>query len=250
MKVIFSIGAGIDHLRNDPELPDLPIVRMVEPGLTAGMTEYVVWAALGHHRFMIEYANQRRAKDWEEISQIPTNRRRVGILGLGHLGQDAAEKLRVFGFPVSGWARSPKDVPGVTSYHGEDQLDDFLAQSDILIGLLPHTPETAGLLNSSTLAKLPKGAAVINAGRGGLVVDEDLIAALDSGHLSGATLDVFHEEPLPKDHPFWDHPKVVVTPHIASMTIPDTAAGEIVRQIKRFEAGETLEHTGDLSKGY
>ena len=250
LKVIFSVGAGIDHLKNDPELPDLPVVRMVEPGLTAGMTEYVVWAVLHHHRYMLDYAEQQRERRWEEINQIPAVRRRVGILGLGHLGRDAAEKLAVFGFPLSGWSRSEKNVPGVRCHHGDAGLKAFLAESEILVALLPWTAETDGILNAETLGQLPKGAALINVGRGGLQVEADLVAALDSGQLSGATLDVFREEPLPSDSPFYDHPRVVVTPHIASMTIPETAVGAVLEQIRRFEAGQPLEHTVDFKRGY
>lgn len=250
LKIIFSVGAGLDHLRNDPELPDLPIVRMVEPGLTNGMTEYVTWAVLHLHRFMVDYHLQRLRHHWEEISQISSARRRVGILGMGHLGLDAAQRLRSFGFPLSGWTRTPREVEGVACYHGQEQLPEFLAQCDILVALLPHTAETDRILNAKAFAQMPKGAALVNAGRGGLVDEADLIAALDGGHLSGAVLDVFQEEPLPYQHPFWDHPRVVLTPHIASMTIPDSAAAEIVRQIHRFEAGEPLEHTGDLKRGY
>ncbi|MEX0922390.1 MAG: glyoxylate/hydroxypyruvate reductase A [Rhodovibrionaceae bacterium] len=250
LKVIFSVGAGIDHLKKDPELPALPVVRMVEPGLTAGMSEYVVWAVLHHHRFLLDYAAQQREGRWEEINQIAARRRRVGILGLGHLGQDAAEKLAVFGFQLSGWSRSEKDVPGVRCHHGEKGLNDFLAETEILVALLPWTPETDGILNAETLGQLPKGAAVINAGRGGLQIEEDLLAALDSGQLSGATLDVFREEPLPADSRFYNHPRVVVTPHIASMTIPETAVAAVLEQIRRFEAGEALQHTVDFERGY
>ncbi len=250
LKAIFSVGAGIDHLKADPELPDLPVVRMVEPGLTAGMTEYVVWAVLHHHRFMLDYAAQQRQGHWEEINQIAANRRRVGILGLGHLGQDAAEKLGVFGFQLSGWSRTPKNVAGVRCHHGAAGLEAFLAESEILVALLPSTPQTDGILNAKTLAQLPRGAALINVGRGGLQVEEDLLAALDSGQLSGATLDVFRKEPLPAESRFYSHPRVVMTPHIASMTIPDTAVAAVLRQIARLEAGEPLEHTVDFARGY
>lgn len=250
LKVIFSVGAGIDHLKKDPELPELPVVRMVEPGLTAGMTEYVVWAVLHHHRFMLDYAAQQREERWEEINQIAARRRRVGILGLGHLGQDAAEKLAVFGFPLSGWSRTEKQVPGVRCHHGEAGLKDFLAESEILVALLPWTPETDGILDAATLAQLPRGAAVINAGRGGLQVEDDLLEALDSGQISGATLDVFREEPLPAGSRFYSHPRVVMTPHIASMTIPETAVGAVLEQIRRYEAGEELQHTVDFKRGY
>ncbi len=251
LKVIFSVGAGIDHLSSDPDLPaDVPIVRMVEPGLTAGMSEFVVMSALAHHRFMLDYAQQARAEVWEEISQISTASRRVGIMGLGVLGRHAAEKLALFGFPVAGWSRSPKDVPGVACYHGQDGLKPFLAECDILVCLLPLTAETRGILNAETLAAMPKGAAVINVARGGHLVEADLLAALESGQISGATLDVFQQEPLPKGHPFWQHPRVVLTPHIASMTIPETAAKAVMDNIKRFEAGQPLTDVVDLERGY
>ncbi len=251
LKVIFSVGAGIDHLSSDPDLPEgVPIVRMVEPGLTAGMGEFVVMSALAHHRFMLDYAQQARAEVWEEISQISTASRRVGIMGLGVLGRGAAEKLAPFGFPLVGWSRSPKQVPGVACYHGQDGLKPFLAGCDILVCLLPLTAETRGILNAETLAAMPRGAAVINVARGGHLVEEDLLAALESGQISGATLDVFREEPLPKGHPFWQHPRVVLTPHIASMTIPETAAKAVMDNIQRFEAGQPLTDVVDLDRGY
>jgi len=251
LKVIFSIGAGIDHLGSDPELPPaVPVVRMVEPGLTAGMTEFVVMSVLYHHRFMLDYLAQQRARAWREISQIGPQERRIGIMGLGVLGQDAARRLLDFGFPVAGWSRSPKSVPGVASFAGAEGLAAFLGQSDILVCLLPSTAETRGLLNAGTLAVLPRGAAIVNAGRGDLIVEADLLAALDDGQVGGATLDVFAEEPLPADSPLWDHPRVVVTPHVASMTIPDSAAAAVVAQIRRFEAGQPLEHVVEMSRGY
>ncbi len=251
LKTIFSIGAGIDHLASDPDLPEgVPIVRMVEPGLTAGMVEFVVMSALYHHRFMLDYAVQQREKVWHEIEQIPTFRRRVGILGLGVLGAACAEKLRGFDFQVSGWSRRPKDHAGIESFHGADGLMPFLARSDILVCLLPLTTETEGILNAETFAALPRGAALISAGRGKHVVEPDLLAALDSGQLGGATLDVFRDEPLPPDSPFWAHPRIVVVPHIASMTIAETAAEAVAANIRRVQAGQAPEHVVDLKRGY
>lgn len=251
LKAIFSIGAGIDHLSGDKDLPQgVPIVRMVEPGLTAGMVEFVVMSALYHHRFMLDYARQQAERRWHEIEQIPTARRRVGILGLGVLGAACAERLRDFGFPVSGWSRSPKEVAGVKSFHGSGQLTEFLQGSDILVCLLPLTGETEGILNAKTFATLPRGAALISVGRGRHVVEADLLAALDSGQIGGATLDVFHKEPLPADSPFWSHPRVVLTPHVASMTIAETAAQAVVDNIRRIQAGKAPLHVVDLEQGY
>ncbi len=251
LKAIFSLGAGIDHLASDPELPkDVPVVRMVEPGLTAGMTEFVIMSVLYHHRFMLDYAAQARAHQWREIDQVPAWERRVGIMGLGVLGGDAAEALVGLRFDVAGWSGSPKDLPGVTSFHGADGFLPFLNRSDILVCLLPLTPETTDIFDARAFAALPKGASLISVGRGPQVVEEDLLAALDSGHLDGATLDVFREEPLPADSPFWDHPRVVVVPHVASMTIARGACEFVIDNIRRFEAGQPLRHVVDLNKGY
>jgi glyoxylate/hydroxypyruvate reductase A len=251
LKAIFSLGAGIDHLASDPELPrDVPVVRMVEPGLTAGMTEFVIMSVLYHHRFMLDYAAQARAHRWREIDQVPAWERRVGIMGLGVLGGDAAEALVGLRFDVAGWSGSPKNLPGVTSFHGADGFLPFLNRSDILVCLLPLTPETTDILDAHAFAALPKGAALISVGRGPQVVEEDLLAALDSGHLDGATLDVFREEPLPADSPFWDPPRVVVVPHVASMTIARGACEFVIDNIRRFEAGQPLRHVVDLDKGY
>jgi len=251
LKAIFSVGAGIDHLASDPDLPEgVPVVRMVESSLTAGMSEYVTLAVLNHHRFMIDYAAQRREKVWEELLQLPAEARQVGTLGLGVLGRAALDTLKPFGFKLAGWSRSPKSISGVTCFHGSFGLAEFLAETNILICLLPLTPETEGILNAEAFAKLPVGAAVINVGRGGHLVEEDLLAALDSGQVGGATLDVFREEPLPEDHPFWEHPRVFMTPHIASMTVPATAVRAVVANIQRLESGEALQHVVDMKRGY
>ncbi len=251
LKAIFSIGAGIDHLSSDPDLPDgVPIVRMVEPGLTAGMIEFVVMSALYHHRFMLDYAAQQQGKVWREIEQIPTSQRRVGILGLGVLGGACAERLRDFGFPVAGWSRRAKTIAGVESFHGADGLTPFLNRSDILVCLLPLTGDTEGILNAETLAALPRGAALIGVGRGKHTVEADLLAALDSGQIGAATLDVFRDEPLPPDSRFWNHPRVVLTPHVASMTIAETAAEAVAANIRRMQAGQAPEPIVDLKRGY
>jgi glyoxylate/hydroxypyruvate reductase A len=251
LRAIFSIGAGIDHLASDPELPrHIPLVRMVDPSLTAGMTEYVVMSVLHHHRYMLDYAAQQRASRWHMLDQVPPWRRRVGIMGLGVLGGDALAKLKVFDFDLAGWSRRPKEIPGVATFHGPEGFTDFLAGSQILICLLPLSAETEGILNARAFQALPRGAAVINAARGGHLVEDDLLAALASGQVSGATLDVFHEEPLPADHPFWAHPRVIVTPHAASLTIAETAARYIVESMAKARAGRPLDNVVDLSRGY
>lgn len=251
LKAIFSVGAGVDHIAADPERPKhLPVIRMVEEGLTAGMTEYVVMQVLYHHRDMLAYRHQAAEKIWREIPAVPAHQRRIGILGLGVLGQDAARMLVRFGFDVAGWSRMPKEIEGVTCFHGPEGLDQMLARTDILVCLLPLTPATRGILNGELFAKLPRGACLINVGRGGHQVERDLLEALDSGQLREATLDVFEEEPLPADSPLWSHPQVIVTPHIASMTMPETAAKAVGENIKRMEAGLPPLNVVDFERGY
>lgn len=251
LKAIFSVGAGIDHLMAAGELPEgIPIVRMVEPGLTAGMTEFVVMSTLMLHRFMLEYRAQQSAHRWEEINQIPTAQRRVGVLGLGTLGQESARVLSSFGFPVAGWSRNRKNLPGIESFAGQSELSAFLSRSDILVCLLPLTPETESILNRQTLAELPRGALLVSAGRGRQVDEDALLDAMDSGQIGGAVLDVFRQEPLPKESPFWDHPKVILTPHVASMTNPETAVLAVLDNVARIKKGEAPSHTVDPKQGY
>ncbi|WP_158043580.1 2-hydroxyacid dehydrogenase [Skermanella pratensis] len=250
LRVIFSLGAGVDGVLSDPELPDKPLVRMVEPGLTEGMTEYVVLQVLHWHRQMEAYRAQQERREWRQLGQKLARERRVGVLGLGVLGADAARVLKELRFDVAGWSRSPKDLPGVTCFHGAAGLPEFLARTEILVCLLPLTPETVGILNWETLAALPRGACIVNAARGGHVDEQDLLAELDSGHIAGASLDVFAEEPLSPDHPFWSHPRVIVTPHVAAVTHARTAVGHIAEQIGRFESGLPLENVIDRRRGY
>ena len=251
LKLIFSLGAGVDHLTSDPELPPgVPVLRMVEPGLTGGMTEYVVMSVLMHHRRMVDYAGLQRDKVWEVLPAPLAAERRIGIMGLGVLGAEAAGALTGLGFDVAGWSRTPKSIAGVESFHGEGQLEAFLARSEILVCLLPLTDETRGILNARTFAQLPRGAAVINVGRGDLLAEDDLLQALDGGQVGAATLDVFAAEPLAPEHPFWTHPRVVITPHIASLTVPDSGARAVIDNIRRHEAGTPLHNVADLGRGY
>ncbi|HZH26659.1 MAG TPA: glyoxylate/hydroxypyruvate reductase A [Azospirillaceae bacterium] len=251
LQVMFSTGAGVDGTLRDPEVPaHVPLVRMVETGLTEGMTEYVVLHTLAWHRDLWAYAKAQEQGRWIQRPQTLARDRRVGILGLGVLGTDAARALSALRFDVAGWSRTPKHLDGVRGFAGGDGLDAFLARTEILICLLPLTSETRGLLDRRCLSRLPKGAVLINAARGAHVVDADLLALLDEGHLAGATLDVFHEEPLPADHPYWRHPKVVVTPHAAAQTLARGAAAEVARQIRRHQAGEPLENVVDRTRGY
>jgi glyoxylate/hydroxypyruvate reductase len=251
LKLILSLGAGVDHLLGDPRLPlHLPIVRLVDPHMIDAMSEYVVLQVLRLHRRDLDYRTQQEAGVWRELDQQNAGERRVGILGLGELGQDTAKKLKALGFDVAGWSRSEKAVAGVRSYAGAAGLAPLLGRSEIIVCLLPLTAETEGILNKSTLALLPKGAALVNAARGAHLVEEDLLAALASGQISAAVLDVFREEPLPVDHPFWHHPRVVVTPHIAAFTNPATAAPIILDNIRRFAEGRPLLNRVDPARGY
>ncbi|HKY94979.1 MAG TPA: glyoxylate/hydroxypyruvate reductase A, partial [Kiloniellales bacterium] len=238
LRVIFSVGAGIDHLASDPKLPrHIPLVRMVEPGLSEGMSEYVAMHVLMHHRFFLDYQALQRQHRWEEIQQVPAAERRVGLLGLGALGLVCVERLRPFGFQLFGWSREPKVVSGITCFHGPEGLRRMLPQTDILVSLLPLTPATRNLLGRQVFGALPRGSFFINAARGGQQVEQDLLEALDSGQLAGASLDVFQQEPLPPDSPFWDHPRVLLTPHVAAMTMAPTAVAQVIANIRRFERG-------------
>jgi glyoxylate/hydroxypyruvate reductase A len=256
LAVIFSLGAGVDHLMGDPCLPEVPVVRVVDEDLTNRMSEYVVLHCLMRLRQQRRYDEQQRQHVWIDDRFQPAAREvRVGLMGLGVLGQDAARKLAVLGFDVAGWSRSPKALDGLPSFSGEDGLEAFLSRTDILVCLLPLTAGTRGILNRSLFAQLAPagrlgGPFLINAGRGGLQVEADILACLMDGTLKGATLDVFETEPLPPASPFWAHPAVTVTPHNAAMSDPESVGAQVVEQIRRFEAGEGLQNIVDTGLGY
>jgi glyoxylate/hydroxypyruvate reductase A len=251
LKLIVSLGMGVDHLLSDDKLPaGVPITRIMDDGLIGQMSEYALYWALRHHRDIDKYAASQRAKQWKVEDFVDTIHRRIGILGLGTIGQDTAKKFAALGFPTAGWSRTAKSLPGIETFHGQDGFRRLLAESDILVNVLPLTRETRGILDAKAFAALPKGAYVINMARGGHVVDEALLAALDSGHLSGAALDVFNQEPLPAEHPYWTHPKVHVTPHIAGATNPRTASPGVIENIKRLRSGGELMHCIDPKTGY
>ena len=251
LKLILSLGAGVDHILCDPQLPrHIPIVRLVDPYMTEAMSEYVVLQVLRLHRRDLDYRAQQEAQIWRELAQKNTAERPVGILGFGELGQDAGRKLKGLGFDVVFWSRTEKIVDGFTGYAGRAGLSTMLARTEILVCLLPLTAETEGILNEENLARLPKGAGLINVARGSHLVEDDLIAALDAGRLSAAVLDVFRDEPLPRGHPFWRHPRIVVTPHVAAMTNPSTAAPIVLDNIRRLEDGRPLVNLVDPERGY
>jgi glyoxylate/hydroxypyruvate reductase A len=255
LKAIFSLGAGVDQLVNDKTLPQVPLVRIVDPDLTMRMTEYVTLQVLMIHRRQSLYAAQQRERLWRDHDQWPAADVAVGVMGLGVLGRDAVDVLRRLGFKVAGWSRTPKTIPGVETFHGQQGLDEFLARSEILVCLLPHTPATEKILNVSLLRKLKRdgalgGAYLINAGRGMLQVDSEILAALDEGSLAGATLDVFPVEPLPAESPLWAHPKVTITPHNAAASHPNALVANVLNQVERLERGLPLENVVDRARGY
>ncbi len=250
LRCIVSVGAGIDHVLADPELPRaIPIIRTTGDELTQRMREYVCLQVLRQHRRVWELEEAERARRWRQTVNPPAYERRVGVMGLGRLGGDAARALAGIGFDVAGWARREKRIAGVTCF-AAGALDDFLRRTEILVCLLPLTEATRGMLDARLFARLPEGACVINAARGEHLVEADLLAALDSGHLEAATLDVFHDEPLPPEHPFWSHPRVSVTPHVASMIDPVAGGAAIAANLRAFIGGEAVPDLVDLEQGY
>jgi len=253
LAIVFSLGAGVDHLFEDPDFPThVAVVRVVDPYLTAGMREYVLLHTLRYHKNQPALDQQQRDHVWDDRARElrQADEQGVGILGLGELGQACANALAGLDFDVAGWSRSPKDLPGITCFDGRGGLDALLGRSRILICLLPLTPETDGILNTDLFSKLPKGACLINAARGGHMIEDDLIPALEDGRLAHATLDVFREEPLPGDHPFWEHPQITVTPHNAAITDPRSVVIQILEDIARHQRGEALSNQVDTTLGY
>lgn len=255
LKVLFSLGAGVDHIFALPRLPDVPIVRIVDPDLTGRMTEYVVWQVLDHLRRGSAYRRLQRERRWHEFDQPAAHHLAIGLLGFGVMGQDAAEVLLRLGFQVRGWTRTPKSHPTIEIFTGPDQLDAFLEGTDILVSLLPFTPETAGLVDGALLRKLRRsgplgGPVFINAGRGGTHVEADIAEALRDGTLVGASLDVFQTEPLSPESPLWAFDNLAVTPHVAAASNAAGLSRQIAEQIEAFERGEPLRNRVDPERGY
>jgi glyoxylate/hydroxypyruvate reductase len=250
IELVFSVGAGVDQFDFSQLPPHVPLVRMLELGIAESMVEYVTMAVLALHRDLLHFVAQQREQTWREIRITRAAKRRVGVMGLGLLGQAVLERPKPFGFPLAGWNRSPRSIEDVRCYAGRQALLDFLVQTDILVCLLPLTDETRGILNTSLFEALPRGAQLVNVGRGGHLVEADLIEALERGRLSAAVLDVAEHEPLPAGHPFWSHPRILLTPHIASMTTPEAAVEFVLETIGRHRRGEALPGRVDREHGY
>ncbi len=255
LEVIFSLGAGVDHIFDDPELPDVPIVRFVDPDLTGRMVEYITLQVLMHTRQQRGYDGLQHGKKWLELEHPAAHQFRVGFIGFGELGQASAKVLLALGFQINCWSRSAKNMTGVKSYHGKNGFDEFLKHTDIAICLLPHTPETRGILNTELFAKLAKdgpfGAPVlINAGRGGSQKENDIVDALNQGILHGVSLDVFETEPLAKASSLWGFPNAILTPHVAAVSDELSLALHVNTQIERYEFGRKLQFVVDPKRGY
>lgn len=251
LRAVFSLGAGVDHLMGDAVPADVPLVRMVDPALTEGMVEYVVYQVLRHHRAMPRYERQQANGEWVVHEQVRPGDRRIGILGLGQLGSACARALVTLGFDVAGHVRTPRAEGGdIPVFAGEDQLPGFLARSEILVCLLPLTDATRRILNRQAFDRLPAGAVLVNAARGGHLVEEDLLMALGEGRIAHAVLDAFDEEPLPAGHAFWHHPHITVTPHMASLTNPLTGARQVAEAIRAHRSGQPMPNQVDRARGY
>lgn len=251
LRVIVSMAAGVDHVLVDPDLPKgVPIIRTTGDDLTQRMREYVCLQVLRLHRRLPELEAAQSEREWRQPLTPPAPGRRIGVMGLGNLGADCARTLAMIGFDVAGWSRRSKQIDGVTGFAGEEGFEAFLARTEILVCLLPLTPATDGILRRSLFERLPRGASVINCGRGEHLVEEDLIPALDGGLIDYAVLDVFRTEPLPPEHPFWSHPKILVTAHVASLIDPEAGGRIIAANLQRFFAGEPVPDLVDVGQGY
>lgn len=250
LKFISSMGAGVDHVLKDKTLPqDVPIVRIVDADLTRAMSQYIIAAVAYFHRRIAKYTEDKRNAVWDQEAP-PEVALSIGILGMGVLGSDAARKLAALGFEVCGYSHSPKHVEGVKSFSGKEGFLPFIESVNMLICLLPLTEQTKDILNIDLFVKMQKGSYLINVARGGHLVEEDLLSALEKGYLAGAFLDVYKEEPLPEGHPFWQHPKIMMTPHIASITNPKAAIPQVVQNYHAAKAGKELHNKVDMGKGY
>ncbi len=248
---ISSFGAGVDHLVKDPQIPDrVTITRIIDPLLSGDMAEFALAVVLKHMRRLTRYCRYQAENQWKKHSYLRVKNVSIGIMGTGMIGHHVANYLLNTGFRVSGWSRTQGKEAAYGKYYGKEQLNDFLKGCNILICLLPLTNATHGIINKHLLRKLPLGAHVINLGRGAHVLDGDLIQCIDEGHISSAHLDVFDPEPLPEDHPFWEHPKIDVTPHVASLTDPRSVAGQVMENYHRLQAGEPLINTVSRDRGY
>ncbi|MBD9395930.1 glyoxylate/hydroxypyruvate reductase A [Acidovorax sp. ACV01] len=250
LEVLFSSGAGVDQFNFNALPTHLPVVRMVEPGIVQGMVEYVTRAVLDLHRDMPQYRRQQQRGEWCPLPVRPASQRRVGVLGLGSLGQAVLQQLQGMGFACAGWSRSRHHLEGIGCYTGNDELPAFLEKLDILVCLLPLTDSTRGFLNADLFSRLPPGTSLVHVGRGPQLVTSDLLAALATGQLAEAVLDVTDPEPLPASHPMWLHPRVQITPHIASMTQPLSAAAVVIDNLHRFHAGTPMTGLVDRTRGY
>jgi glyoxylate/hydroxypyruvate reductase A len=251
VKAIFLMGAGVDAiLKFGDALPDVPVIRLGDAGMGAQMAEYVAYAVLRYFRRFDEYEEQARLGVWNPLTVRDKEAFTIGVLGLGKLGVPVVQTLRQLGFPVRGWSRTAKDIAGVDCFAGMDTLDEFLGATQVLVCMLPLTPETTNLLDRARLSKLPKGAYLINVARGAQLADPDLMALIRSGHIAGATLDVFRNEPLPAPHPFWGEPRITITPHISALTMRKEAVRQIAGKITLLEQGEPVADVVDRNRGY
>ena len=251
VRAIFLMGAGVDALlKLGNALPPVPIVRLGDAGMGVQMAEYVAHAVLRYYRHFDDYEEQARHGVWDPLPLTPKEEFAVGIMGLGRLGMPVVEAMRLFGFPVRGWSRTPKDIPGVECFHGTDGLDPFLRGTRVLVCMLPLTPETSNLLDRHNLGKLLPNAYLINVSRGAILAEPDLMTLIRSGHIAGATLDVFRHEPLPAPHPFWNEPRIAITPHISALTMRHDAVRQIADKIAKLENGQPVDDIVDRDLGY
>jgi glyoxylate/hydroxypyruvate reductase len=251
LKTISSMGAGVDHLLKDPDIPaQINIVRIIDPQLSQDMFEFALAVIMSRVKNLVHFRENQQQKVWKKKRYLRMDQVRIGVMGTGVIGHHVASNLHRVGFSVSGWSRSEGHPTAYKKYFGEEQLENFLQNTDILICLLPLTSSTKGIINKKQLGMLPQGAWVVNLGRGGHVNEQDLIEMLNSGHLDGANLDVFNEEPLPPDHPLWANPKIYITPHIASLTDPESVAPQIMENYRRTLQNEPLMNLVDRKKGY